>query len=159
MCSCSVEICATGSNESSGYALGSLSCPTFKQNTELQQQVNTLQAQVRQLTAANQAIQQQLTADNQAIQQQRTECTTSLSTNQQQLQQCNEQLNACNINIALLNSQLTTCQGELLSFTSIETTFQQCSRNTGPSQCRAAGCFWGCYALELNTLYNIPAIP
>ncbi|VDI33288.1 Hypothetical predicted protein, partial [Mytilus galloprovincialis] len=143
----------------SGYALGSLSCPTCKQNTELQQQVNTLQQQVRQLTAANQAIRQQLTADNQAIQQQRTECTTSLSANQQQLQQCNEQLNSCNTNIALLTSQLTICQGELLSFTSIETEFQQCSINTGASQCRAAGCFMGCYALELNTLYTIPAIP
>ncbi|CAC5386082.1 unnamed protein product [Mytilus coruscus] len=140
----------------SGFALGSLSCQAVQQNTKLQQEVNTLQQQVRQLTAANQAIRQQLTAENQAIRQQLTDCTTSLSTNQQQLRQCNEQLNACNTQVTQLTSQLTTCQGELLSFTSVETEFQVCAPISGAISCTNQGCFLGCYPLALRTLYNIP---
>ncbi|XP_071123658.1 uncharacterized protein [Mytilus edulis] len=96
-----------------------------------------------------------LTAENQALKQELDRCVARQETNAE----CIEDLRVCRNQLNETTSELTTCKGELLSFTSIQTGFQECNINTGASQCRADGCFWGCYDLALRELYNISNVP
>ncbi|VDI55009.1 Hypothetical predicted protein [Mytilus galloprovincialis] len=93
----------------------------------------------------------QLTAENQAIKQELDRCAARQETNAE----CIEDSRVCRNQLNQTTSDLTTCEGELLSFTSIETRYQQCNINTGASQCRHFGCFWGCYDPALRDVYNV----
>lgn len=93
----------------------------------------------------------QLTAENQAIKQELDRCAARQETNAE----CIEDSRVCRNQFNQTTSDLTACEGELLSFTSIETRYQQCNIYTGASQCRFFGCFWGCYDLALRDVYNV----